>query len=273
MLLCLFGMIAVLLRRGHVPGVAVGPGVAADRHHRRRAAAADLHADEVGRAVRRVRRAGRRARSRHRLRVRPRRPAHPTQPRALRHRVAVRAGLGDIGHQCVVLRRQLRRAVVRQAAGDRRVPGHLHLPDPGDCDRPAGRLAALPDGLRRTHRGRQHRPQPGAGVHTAAGGRGHHGRARGGLDGQGCRAALSRLHHRQGQRRGTDLRAEQHQLRDGRRRAGRSRHQCRSAATGSGSALRLLRSPRWGEPRRVQPQRCQRHPGTRRARDGQSRHA
>ena len=34
----------------------IGSGVAADRHHRDRAAVVDLHADEVGRAVRRVRR-------------------------------------------------------------------------------------------------------------------------------------------------------------------------------------------------------------------------
>ncbi len=139
LLLCLFGMIAVLLRRGGLPGVANGPGVAADRHHRRRAAAADVHADEVGRAVRRVRRAGRRAGRGHRVRVRPRRAAHPTQPRAVRHRAAVRAGVGDVGHQRLVLRRQLRRAVVRQAAGDRRPPGHLHLP--GRWPSPTGLLA------------------------------------------------------------------------------------------------------------------------------------
>ena len=99
MLLCLFGMIAVLLRRGQLPGVASGPvwrliGTTADRP-----AAADLHADEVGRAVRRVRRAGRRAGRGHRVRVRPRRPAQPTQPRAVRDRAAVRIGLGDIGYQ------------------------------------------------------------------------------------------------------------------------------------------------------------------------------
>ena len=149
-------------------------------------------------------------------------------------------------------------------------PGHLHLPCPGDGDRPAGRLAALPDGLRRTHRGRQHRPQPRARLDTAARGGGHHGRARGGLDGQGCRAALPRLHHRQGQRRGAGVRAEQHQLRDGRRRARRAGHQCRYAATGSGSALRPVRTARRREPGRVQPERRQRHPGARRARDVQS---
>ena len=81
------------------------------------------------------------------------------------------------------------------------IPVTAHLPGAGDRDRPARRLAALPDGLHRTHRGRQHPPQPGAGIHAAAGGGGHHGRARGGLDGQGRRAALPRLHHRQGQRR------------------------------------------------------------------------
>ena len=61
LLLCLFGLLMVLLRRGSVPGMANGPGVAADRHHRDRAAAADVHADQVGGAVRRVRRPGRRA--------------------------------------------------------------------------------------------------------------------------------------------------------------------------------------------------------------------
>ena len=99
LLLCLFGMLAVLLRRGGLPGMASRPGVAADRHHRHRAAAADLHPDQVGRAVRRVRRAGRRAGRGHRVRVLPRRPAQPTQPRAVRDRAAVRAGMGDIGYQ------------------------------------------------------------------------------------------------------------------------------------------------------------------------------
>ena len=47
------------------------------------------------------------------------------------------------------------------------------------ADRPAGRLAALPDGLHRAHRGRQHPPQPRAGVHAAARRGHHHGGARG----------------------------------------------------------------------------------------------
>ena len=32
LLLCLFGMLAVMLRRGSLPGMASGPGLAADRH-------------------------------------------------------------------------------------------------------------------------------------------------------------------------------------------------------------------------------------------------
>ena len=109
------------------------------------------------------------------------------------------------GINSLVLCRQLRRSVVRQAAGDRRDPGAHHLPGAGDPDRSARRLAALPDGLHRTHRGGRHPPQSRAGVHPTAGGGHHHGRARGRLDGQGRHAALSRLHHRQGERRGDGL--------------------------------------------------------------------
>ncbi len=207
MLLCLFGMIAVLLRRGHLPGVTSGPvwrliGTTAvglllltftpTKWAVQFGAFAGL-AGALGAVTAFVfARVG--------LHTRRNLALYVTA-------LAVRAGLGDIGHQCLVLRRQLRRAVVRQTAGDRRDPGHLHLPGPRDADRSAGRLAALPDGLRRTHRGRQHRPQPGARLDPAAGGGGHHGPARGGLDGQGCRTALSRLHHGQGQRRSADLRA------------------------------------------------------------------
>ena len=87
----------------------------------------------------------------------------------------------------------------------------------------------------------EHRPQPSAGVDAATRRRGHHGGARGGLDGQGCRTALSDLHHRQGERGGNDVGTQPDQLRDGRRRAGRTGCQCRSAATGSGSAVRPVR--------------------------------
>ena len=52
------------------------------------------------------------------------------------------------------------------------------------------------------------------------------------------------LHHREGQRERADLGAVRHELRDGRRRARRGRHQCRSAATGSGSAVRRVRPAR-----------------------------
>ena len=88
-------------------------GVATDREHRAGSAAAHLHPHQVGRAVRRVRRPGRRAGRGDRVRVRPRRPAQPPQPRPLPHRAAVRTGLGDLGDQRLVLRRQLRGALVR----------------------------------------------------------------------------------------------------------------------------------------------------------------
>ena len=155
LLLCLFGLLAVLLRRGSLPGMVTATDLASPRHDRHRSAAADVHPHQVGRAVRRVRRARRRARRRHRLHVLPRRTAQSAQPRALRHRAAVHPRLGDRGHQRLVLRRQLRRAVVRQAAGARRLPGDLDVPRAGDRDRCARRLAALPHGLRRTHRGRR----------------------------------------------------------------------------------------------------------------------
>ena len=48
LLLCLFGMLTVLLRAQRGPRHGQRPGVAADRHDRHRAAAADVHADEVG---------------------------------------------------------------------------------------------------------------------------------------------------------------------------------------------------------------------------------
>ena len=59
-----------------------------------------------------------------------------------------------------------------------------------------------------------------------------------GIDGQGRGRALPGVHHRQGQRRGHRVRAVGHQLRHGRRRARRTRHQRRHAAAGPGPALR-----------------------------------
>ena len=65
-----------------------------------------------------------------------------------------------------------------------------------------------------------------------------------GSHGQGRREPLPRLHHRQGQPRGAALGVVRRQLRDGRRRARRGRHQCRHAATGPGPALRRS-TARW----------------------------
>ena len=76
----------------------------------------------------------------------------------------------------------------------------------------------------------------------------------------------------QGKRRRARVGAVEPELRHGRRRARRTRHQCRSAATRSGPALRPVRAARRGEPGRLHPQRRQRHPGTGRAGHRQPRH-
>ena len=116
MLLCLFGMLVVLLRRGRVPGLASGPAWRLIGTTAIGLLLLTLHADQVGGAVRRLRRTGRRAGRGHRVHLRPDRPAQPTQPGAVRHGAAVRAGVGHLGYQRLVLRRQLRGAVVRHAA-------------------------------------------------------------------------------------------------------------------------------------------------------------
>ncbi len=108
----------------------------------------------------------------------------------------------------------------------------------GDRDRPLRGLAALPDGLRRPHRSQGQPPKPRPRVHATAGGGQHHGRARGRLHAQGCRATLPGLHHGEGQPRGTCVGAVGHELCDGGRRARRTRHQLRDAATGGRPTVR-----------------------------------
>src|SRR6202022_3660613 len=67
---------------GRCPRHGEGPGVAVDRRNGTRAAAADVHADEVGRAVRRVRRPRRRTGRRIGVCLRQGRAAQPSQPGA-----------------------------------------------------------------------------------------------------------------------------------------------------------------------------------------------
>ena len=81
-----------------------------------------------------------------------------------------------------------------------------------------------------------------------------------GLDGQGLRPAISRLHHRQGEPVRHRERPVGHQLRDGRRCARRGRHQRRNAGAGPRPDLRPVRSARRPESRRVHPERRQRRP-------------
>ena len=115
LLLCMFGMLVVLLRRGNMPGVASGPvwrliGTTAiglllltftpTKWAVQFGAFAGL-AGALGAVTAFVfSRVG---------------PAQPTQPRAVRHRAVVRARVGDLGHQWLVLRRQLRGSVVRHS--------------------------------------------------------------------------------------------------------------------------------------------------------------
>ena len=93
-----------------------------------------------------------------------------------------------------------------------------------------------------------------------------------GSTGQGRRPALSRVHHREGQRRRAHVGVVLDQLRDGRRRPRRTGHQCRYAATGSGPARGRVRPARRRGSGRVHPDRRQRHPGARRTRHRQPRH-
>ena len=103
LLLCLFGMLVVLLRRGRVPGLASGPawrllGTTAvglllltftpTKWAMQFGAFAGL-AGALG--------------ARHRVRPRPDRPAQPPQPDAVRDGAAVRAGGGHLRHQRLVL--------------------------------------------------------------------------------------------------------------------------------------------------------------------------
>ena len=94
LLLCLFGMLVVLLRRGRIPGVASGPAWRLVGTTAFGLLLLDLHSDEVGDSVRCIRRAGRRTRGGHRLRAGPHRSAQPPKPDAVRDRAAVRAGGG-----------------------------------------------------------------------------------------------------------------------------------------------------------------------------------
>ncbi|EUA68387.1 mycobacterial cell wall arabinan synthesis family protein [Mycobacterium xenopi 4042] len=76
LLLCLFGVLVVLLRRGRIPAWPAA-GLAADRRLRGGVVVADVHPDEVGRPVRRVRRVRRSAGRGHRVHLGQRRTAQP----------------------------------------------------------------------------------------------------------------------------------------------------------------------------------------------------
>ena len=95
------------------------------------------------------------------------------------------------------------------------------------------------------------------------------------LDGQGRGVPLPPLHHRQGQPGRPHFGPVAHQLRHGRRRAGRTRPQRRYAATGSGADIRARRPARRHQPGRLQTRGRRRRPEIRpggvQARSGQLR--
>ncbi|SKO69134.1 Uncharacterised protein [Mycobacteroides abscessus subsp. bolletii] len=161
-------------------------GVAPHRQHRHRIAATDLHPHQVGHPVRHFRGVVGRARSGRGIHLCASRSAFAAQFGAVRDGPAVHPGLVDLGHQRLVLRRQLRRAVVRQATAPVRPPRHHDLPCPVHHHRADRRLAALPSGLCRAHRGREHPAQSLAGLDPTDDRRRHHGDSRSDLDGQGC---------------------------------------------------------------------------------------
>ena len=111
MLLCMFAMLVVLLRKGQLAG-GLRSGMAVDRQHRPGPAPADVHPHEG--AVQFGAFAGLAAAlsAVTALRLRHRRPAQPAQPRPLCHGTVVRRRAVDIGMERLVLRGQLRRAVV-----------------------------------------------------------------------------------------------------------------------------------------------------------------
>ena len=138
LLLCLFGLIVLLLRRGRLPGTSSGPvwrlaGTTAvgllllTLTPTKWAVQFGGFAGLAG-ALGGV--AG--------VRVRSGRRQQPTEPGAVRHRTAVRAGLVDCGDQRMVLRRQLRSPMVRQAAGHLLERGSRGVRAAADRDRIAG---------------------------------------------------------------------------------------------------------------------------------------
>ena len=216
LLLCLFGMLVILLRRGRVPGLASGPawrllGTSAiglllltftpTKWAIQFGAFAGL-AGALG-AVTAF------ALARIGLHNRRNLTLYVT---ALLFVLAVATS----GINGWFWRRQLRGAVVRHPARHRQPSGDVDVPDAVDHHRAAGRLAALPDGLRRPHRSQEQPAQPRPGIDPAAGGRDDHGARRRRLAGQGRGGPLPALHHRQIQPGRNQFGVVQHQLRDGR---------------------------------------------------------
>ena len=184
----------------------------------------------------------------------------PAQSRGLHHCTAVRGGLGHLRYQRLVLRGQLRGALVRPRSGAISPTGDDDVPCVDHGERVGRGLAALPVGLRRAYRGQKHPAQPPVRLDSTIGTRAHHGAACSRLHGQGPRAALSGLHHREGEPGGVGLRVIRHELRYGRRRPRRGRYQCRDAETRPRSEVGAVRAVGRGKSGRLHTEWDQREP-------------
>ena len=141
LLLALAVSVAMTLRKGRIPGTAAGPEPAHHRHHHHLVPGHDVHPDQVDpplRGVRGPRRIARRA-----GRGRRHRGGHAVsaQPGDVRRRRAVRHGAVVRQRQRLVVRLQLRRAVVEPVPG---VALRLHHLPARPCRRRAAGGGVVP---------------------------------------------------------------------------------------------------------------------------------
>ena len=213
--LSLFASMFIMLRRKRIPGVARGPGLAADGRHLRHHVLLDVHPHQVGAPLRAVRGGRRRdGGTGHGAGVAGG-AALVAQPDGVPGGAAVRAGAVLCHHQRLVVRVELRRSVQQRDAEDRR--NH----DQHDLFRAVRRRGRVRDlaALRRP-RPRRGPHRAGADCRTDPDRRRLHGAGVRRVDGGRCGASVPDVLQCVGQPAGVHR-----WLRAGRRRARRARHQ------------------------------------------------
>ena len=141
--LCLFTTVFIMLRRKRVPRCGPRPGVAADGCHLRHDVLPDVHPDQVGAPLRLVRRGGRGDGRVDDGAGVTGGAALVAQPDGVPGRAAVPAGAVLRHHERLVVRVQLRRAVQRRDAEDRRNQHQHNVFRAVRRDRAVRRLVAL----------------------------------------------------------------------------------------------------------------------------------